>query len=126
MTVTAVGPCGHSIEFLRTRPNGVRDCLQCRRGRDRRRLTAEQGGRLPIVYAAPGALEHWQSLAPTDRPLENVCRDALLAGTIRYDAEEGGGAARVALGGGLVGILRRTRSAVSGRRGWLVCEVRPR
>jgi hypothetical protein len=93
------GPCGHPASELRIRPNGVRDCLTCRREREKRRRDTERavGLRRPLVLsAARCAVEQAAWLLP-DRVLENVVTERIEAGAVRRGGR-GGGFALVNIG----------------------------
>lgn len=117
-----MSPCGHPIDELRVRPNGVRDCLACRRERQRRARERRKGTRRPLIFATAKACEQAAKVLPGS-VIENVVHRAVVAG--RLSREPGDGVAAVKLDqDAAVALVTRTTSPASGRKAFLVIGVR--
>jgi hypothetical protein len=80
--------------------------------------------KLPLVYSTCRAREQAADLLP-GRPVENAVYDAIVAGRLSHEPDEGAAAA-VHLTDHLDATVTRARSLTSGRRSWLVTEVAAR
>jgi hypothetical protein len=56
--------------------------------------------------------------------LEDVVRDAIIAGRVLWDRPRGFALITLDEGGDLVALARRARSPLTGRKAWLVTDLR--
>lgn len=114
--------CGHPVEELRVRPNGVRDCLVCRRERRRRAQERKRAAQLPLVFATASAQRDAKKLLGS-AAVENFVMRALLEHGAGGDPGEDG-VAFVPVAENVVAVVTRTRSMLSSRKAWLVLRLR--
>jgi hypothetical protein len=97
------------------RANGVRDCAACKRDRARRSKERRKAARpLPLVLSATKSCREQANRLGLERAVENVVADAIAAGRTR----PAGGAFEVTLDGGLVALVERSQSRITGRPAW--------